>query len=677
MELNNIAIIQARLGSTRLPKKVLKKIRDKTLLEILIARLNKSKTIDKIVVATTDEKSDDELIEYLASLSIETFRGSRNNVLDRYYNAALKYKAKNVVRITGDCPLIDPSLVDNILECYHESDYDYLCNNYPPTFPDGLDVEVFSFSALEFAHDNAKDKYDLEHVTPFMRKSSQLKKSTFTNDSDLSFHRWTIDEELDFKLIKNIFNYFEPNVMFGWKEVLNLYEKKPEIFDINQNISRNEGSQIGTGQKLYKRAKNIIPGGTMLLSKKPEMFLPNLWPAYYSKAKGCKVYDLDNKEFIDMSIMAIGTNILGYCNEEVDNAVMDAVSKGNMSTLNCPEEVYLAEELVRLHKWADMVRFARSGGEANAIAIRIARAASGRDQVAFCGYHGWHDWYLSTNLKSDSNLNNHLLPGLKPLGVPTGLKNTAIPFTYNNIVELQEIIYNNNIGVIKMEVSRSFTPEQGYLEAVRKLANENDIILIFDECTSGFRETFGGLHKKYNVEPDMAMFGKALGNGYAITAVIGCEDVMKFADETFISSTFWTERIGSVAALKTLQIMEKEKSWNIITEMGKSVNEEWKKLALKYNLTIKVFGLPSMTSFQIESKNWIKYKTYITQEMLKSGYLATNTIYFSIAHTKDIVNGYIQKLDEIFKTISKCEDGKNIDELLENEVCYTHFGRLN
>ena len=633
--------------------------------------------IDKIVVATTDDKSDDELIDYLASLSIETFRGSSNNVLDRYYNAALKYKAKNVVRITGDCPLIDPSLVDKILRCFNQSDYDYLCNNYPPTFPNGLDVEVFSFSALEFAHANAKDKYDLEHVTPFIRKSSQLKKSTFKNDLDLSYHRWTVDEELDFKLVKNIFNYFEPNIMFGWKEILKLYEKKPEIFDINQNIPRNEGSQIGTGQKLYKRAKNIIPGGTMLLAKKPEMFLPNLWPSYYSKAKGCKVYDLDDKEFIDMSIMASGTNILGYCNEEVDNAVMDAVSKGNMSTLNCPEEVYLAEELVRLHKWADMVRFARSRGEANAIAIRIARAASGRDQVAFCGYHGWHDWYLSTNLKSDSNLNNHFMPGLKPLGVPTGLKNTAIPFTYNNIVELEEIIYNNNIGVIKMEVSRSFNPEQGYLEAVRKLANENDIILIFDECTSGFRETFGGLHKKFNVEPDMAMFGKALGNGYAITAVIGCKNVMKFADETFISSTFWTERIGLVAALKTLQIMEKEKSWDIITEMGKSVNEEWKKLALKYNLTIKVFGLPSMTSFQIESKNWIKYKTYITQEMLKSGYLATNSIYFSIAHTKDIVNGYIQKLDEIFKTISKCEDGKNIDELLENEVCYTHFGGLN
>ena len=375
--------------------------------------------------------------------------------------------------------------------------------------------------------------------------------------------------------------------------------------------------------------------------------------------------------------MAIGTNILGYCNEEVDNAVMDAISKGNMSTLNCPEEVYLAEKLVKLHKWADMVRFARSGGEANAIAIRIARAASGKDQVAFCGYHGWHDWYLSTNLKSDSNLENHLLPGLKPLGVPMGLKNTAIPFSYNNLEELESIIHNNNIGVIKMEVSRSFTPAKGYLESVRKLANENDIILIFDECTSGFRETFGGLHKKYNVEPDMAMFGKALGNGYAITAVIGNKDIMKFAEETFISSTFWTERIGSVAALKTLQIMEKEKSWDVITEKGKNINDEWKKLALKHNLTIKVFGLPSMTSFQIDSKNWIKYKTYITQEMLKSGYLATNSIYFSIAHTKDIVNGYVQQLDEIFKTISECEDGKSIDELIDNEVCYTHFGRLN
>ena len=166
----------------------------------------------------------------------------------------------------------------------------------------------------------------------------------------------------------------------------------------------------------------------MLLSKRAEMFLPNQWPAYYSKASGCTVWDLDGKEFIDMSIMGVGTNILGYGNPEVDEAVQRAVTLGNMSTLNCPEEVALAEKLIEMHPWADMVRLARTGGEANAVAIRIARAASGKDNVAICGYHGWHDWYLSANIVSDESLDDHLLPGLEPKGVPQNLKGTVFPF---------------------------------------------------------------------------------------------------------------------------------------------------------------------------------------------------------------------------------------------------------
>jgi glutamate-1-semialdehyde aminotransferase len=247
-----------------------------------------------------------------------------------------------------------------------------------------------------------------------------------------------------------------------------------------------------------------------------------------------------------MSIMGIGTNTLGYSHDEVDNAVIDTVTKGNMSTLNCPEEVYLAEKLIEMNPWADMVRFARSGGEANAIAIRIARAASGRDEVAICGYHGWHDWYLSANHNDGDGLSNHLLPGLDPMGVPKNLKNTVHPFLYNNFEELLNIVNNHKIGVIKMEVVRNFGPENDFLQKVRNLATQKSIVLIFDECTSGFRETYGGIFKKYNVEPDMTMFGKTIGNGYALTAVVGKREIMEAAQKTFISSTFWTERIGAV-----------------------------------------------------------------------------------------------------------------------------------
>ena len=335
-----------------------------------------------------------------------------------------------------------------------------------------------------------------------------------------------------------------------------------------------------SGVSLWKRAKAVIPGGNMLLSKRAEQFLPEKWPSYFKRASGCEVWDLDDNRFIDVSIMGIGTNILGYGNSEVDEVVAQVVSQGNVSSFNCSEEVHLAEKLVSMHPWSDMVKFARSGGEANAVAIRIARAASGKDGVAICGYHGWHDWYLAANLADVGGLDGHLMPGLETAGVPKNLKSTVFPFTYNNYAELEAIIDNENIGVIKMEVSRSEPPKDQFLQKVRELANRKNIVLIFDECTSGFRETFGGLHKKYGVEPDIAVFGKAIGNGYALTAVLGKREIMEYSQASFISSTFWTERIGPAAALKTLEVMESVESWNEITTTGRNIKARWEALLL-------------------------------------------------------------------------------------------------
>jgi len=435
---------------------------------------------------------------------------------------------------------------------------------------------------------------------------------------------------------------------------------------------------MGTGQELYKKAKTLIPGGTMLLSKRPEMFLPEYWPSYFSKAKGCRIWDLEGKELIDMTIMGIGTNTLGYGNDVVDAAVMETVKNGNMSTLSCPEEVYLAEKLVELNPWADMVRFARTGGEANSIAIRIARAASGKDKVAICGYHGWHDWYLSANHNDGDDLSKHLLPGLSPNGVPKNLKNSVYPFNYNNFEELLNIVENNDIGVIKMEVVRNFGPEDKFLHKVRDLATRKNIVLIFDECTSGFRETFGGIHQKYNVEPDMAMYGKTIGNGYALTAVVGKKSVMEAAQSTFISSTFWTERIGPTAALATLKEMERLKSWEVITENGRKMQEGWEYLANLHGLDITLAGIPALSTYSFNSIDALSYKTLISQEMLKKGILASTNFYASTAHSNVEFEIYFNVLDEIFAKISKCEAGEiNTGDLIEGPICHSGFKRLN
>jgi len=434
---------------------------------------------------------------------------------------------------------------------------------------------------------------------------------------------------------------------------------------------------MGSGQKLWGRAKGVIPGGNMLLSKRAEMFLPEQWPVYFSKAQGYKVWDMDGVEYIDMSIMGIGTNVLGYGHPEVDEAVKNTVNMGNMSTFNCPEEVYLAEKLIDMHSWADMARFARSGGEANAIAVRIARAAAGKEKIAICGYHGWHDWYLAANLGDGEQLAGHLLPGLEPNGVPDSLRGTIYPFTYNNYTELEQLVNDHDIGVIKMEVSRNLGPEDGFLEKVRKLATDRGIVLIFDECTSGFRQTFGGLHKLYGVEPDVAVFGKALGNGYAITALLGRREIMESAQTSFISSTFWTERIGPAAALKALEVMEREKSWEVITETGKKVAAGWRALGQDVGVNIVTGGLPAISSFGVDSPKALEYKTFITQEMLKKGYLASNVFFASTQHTQEVLDGYFEALRPILEKIKECEEGLDIKSLLDGPVCHAGFKRLN
>ncbi len=672
-----VAIVQARMGSSRLPGKVLKTIVNKPMIELLLTRLSQSRELDEIVVATSEHPQNDELQSIVEFLGYRCTIGSEKNVLNRFYEAAKTTNADIVVRITGDCPLVDPSLVDRCIQCYKDLKVDYFSNTNPVSYPDGMDIEVISFASIERANNEAVLDYDREHVTPYILNSESFLKSSMQHSEDLSNLRWTVDEYEDLAVVTKVFEHFSPNIHFNWKQVLELQKQSPEFFLENQHIKNNEGATMGTGQKLYKRAKKIIPGGNMLLSKRPEMFLPGKWPSYFSKSKGCKVWDLDGKEFIDMSIMGIGTNTLGYGHPEVDEAVMKTVKDGNMSTLNCPEEVFLAEKLIEMHPWADMARFARSGGEANAIAIRIARAAAGRDKVAICGYHGWHDWYLSANLGDDKSLDGHLLPGLEPKGVPRHLKNTVFPFNYNRLDELESLVKIHDIGVIKMEVVRSMQPEDGFLHKVRQLASSKNIVLIFDECTSGFRETFGGIHKKYDVEPDMAMFGKALGNGYAITAVIGKRQIMQEAQSTFISSTFWTERIGPSAALKTLEVMKREKSWEKITQIGGTISEIWKKLGQKYQIPISIFGLPALIQLKFNSKFNLEYKTLITQEMLKKGYLAANSVYVCTEHNPNILEGYEKALDHVFKLIAECENGRSIDKLLEGPICNTNFQRLS
>jgi len=425
------------------------------------------------------------------------------------------------------------------------------------------------------------------------------------------------------------------------------------------------------GIKLYNYAKKIIPGGTTLFSKRSELYLPNKWPAYFTKAKESNVWDLRGIKYLDM-FCAVGTSILGYSNIKINKSISEVIRKGNMTTLNCPEEVYLAKQIIKHHPWASMAKFTRGGGEANAVAIRIARSNTIKKNVAFCGYHGWHDWYLSANINSKKNLDQHLMSGLNYDGIPDNLKDTSFPFPYNNFQYLSKLIVKKNIGIIKMEVMRNMNPQNDYLQKIRNICNEKKIILIFDECTSGYRENMGGIHLKFKINPDIAIFGKALGSGFAINAIIGKEKIMQKAENTFISSTFWGERIGYTAALSSINEFKRLKVFKKINDNGKMIKNIWSNLSKKNNVPIKVMGTNGIPSFEF-CNDHAKNKTFLTQEMLKNKILATNIVYINIFHNKNNIKRYANILDKIFYDIST----KNIKKILKSKVCYKPINRIN
>jgi len=435
---------------------------------------------------------------------------------------------------------------------------------------------------------------------------------------------------------------------------------------------------IKKGPILYKAAKKIIPGGTQLLSKRPELYLPDLWPSYYKEAKGCQIKDLDNNTFYDFATMGIGACSLGYANKYIDQKVLRAIQMGSMSTLNSHEEVEFAEQMLTYHNWAGGIRFAKTGGEACSIAARIARAYTSKEVILFCGYHGWHDWYLSANLKSSENLDQQLLKGLDTKGVPQSLKGTAEPFFFNDIPSLEKQIKRNKgkIAAIYMEPVRSIEPKVDFIEFIRKICEKENILLIIDEVTSGFRENLGGYHMTKNISPDIAVFGKALGNGYPISAILGKKEVMDVAEETFISSTFFTERIGFTAGIETLNQMEKINAQEKLKDFGKKIKEGWGEISEKYKVGIDVSGIDPLAHFDFKNDENKEKMTYFIYSMLYSGFLAGPSTYTTTAYSDKIISKYLEAVGNAFQEISKNKEG-NLQKKYGFKIKHDGFRRLN
>lgn len=446
-------------------------------------------------------------------------------------------------------------------------------------------------------------------------------------------------------------------------------------------VGESTRSAAGSGQQLYRVAKTLIPGGTQLLSKRPEMFAPERWPAYYREARGSEVVDLDGRRYLDMSYMGIGACLLGYNDPEVTEAVVRRVQAGSMCTLNNPEEVALAQLLVALHPWAENVRYARTGGEAMAVAVRIARARTRRSRVAFCGYHGWHDWYLAANRAAGGDedpLKTHLLPGLSPAGVPSQLAGTALGFPYNDLDRLAAIArqHGSDLAAVVMEPTRSVDPAAGFLEGVREICDRSGAVLVFDEITAGWRLALGGAHLRYGVMPDVAVFAKALGNGHPIAAIIGRAAVMQAAQESFISSTYWTEGVGPAAALATIGKMQRIDVPAHVAAVGNRFQDGLREVAARHQVPLKLGGHPALVHLAFDHPEGLALQTLLTVRMLDRGILAGAGFYASLAHTAEHVERYLQAAEEVFAELGQAARQADVATRLASPVRHSGFARL-
>jgi len=660
------------MGSTRLPGKVLSEIDGVPMLLRVVHRAKQAKRVNDVVVATTIAAIDDVLFEFCSKNGIRCFRGSENDVLDRFYQTAKSLEADAVVRITADCPLLDPGVVDRIVERYQKGDVDYASNVARCTYPDGLDTEVFSMAALQRAWKEAAKTSEREHVTPYIRYSETFKTANVEHACDVSNHRWTVDDPADLEFARAVYRHMKGKA-FNFEDVLELLKQKPELRAAEGHAIMNEGylktlfaqaeakaaprRPVEASQALLARAQKVIPGTAQTFSKGRSQFVQGVSPIFLQRGKGYRVWDVDGNEYIDY-IQGLLPNILGYANDEVNAAHAAQVAQGHSFSLPHPLEVELAERLTRLIPCAEMVRLGKNGSDATAGAVRAARAFTKRDHIACCGYHGWQDWFIGSTTRN--------------AGVPEAVRALTHPFPYNDLAKLEQVLneHPGQFAAVIMEPVNFTEPAPGYLQSVKELAQKHGALLIFDEICSGFHFGLGGAQKLFNVIPDLAAFGKAMGNGYPIACVVGRADVMKICEEIFFSFTFAGECASIAAAMKVLDILESTDALERMKSHGRTLQDGFNGLAKAAGLgdRLSCIGYPQWSLLKFKDaagKDSMLERSLFQQESVKRGLLMLVTHNMTAAHDSASTAKTLEIYASVFKTLAGWLSEKDPSRFLE------------
>lgn len=677
-----VALIQARMGSSRFPGKVLADLSGRPMLWHVVNRVRHARNVEKVVVATTDEATDDAIARFCAQEGINCFRGNEQDVLDRFYHAAKANRADVVVRITADCPLIDPEVIDKVVARFETGDCDYASNVERYTYPDGLDIEVFSFHALERAWREAGKPSEREHVTPYLR-SGKFRTANVESETPVSpvKYRWTVDHPADLEFVRKVYGVFSKDENFGFRDVFNLLKERPDLATIQVETITNEGyykslyQQAAAGpapkrplaqsQAWLERAKKVIPSCAQTFSKGYTQYVQGVAPVFLQRGKGCRVWDVDGNEYIDY-VQGLLPNILGYAHEGVNAAAAAQLAEGHSFSLPHPLEVQLAERLTHLIPCAEMVRFGKNGSDATSGAVRAARAFTGRDRIACCGYHGWQDWYIGSTTRN--------------AGVPQAVRNLTHPFTYNDLTSLEKLFAErpSEFAAVIMEPVNFVEPAPGFLQEIKDLAHRHGALLIFDEICSGFHFGLGGAQKIFGVVPDLSCFGKAMGNGFPISCVVGRADVMRIFDEIFYSFTFAGEVASMAAAMKVLDILEQTDALAGLESNGRMLHDGVNAMAKEAGLgqRVKAVGRPQWSLMKFTGQSGADdplLKNLFQQEAVKRGVLLLATHNLTAAHDSSAIHQTLESYAEVLKTLASWVGDANPARFLEGPMTQPVF----
>jgi glutamate-1-semialdehyde 2,1-aminomutase/spore coat polysaccharide biosynthesis protein SpsF len=647
--MTSIAIIQARLSSTRLPGKVLLPIQGRPALDWVVGAARAIPGIDKVVIATSTGADDDAVADWAKGAGVACHRGPLDDVLARFVIAARAEAADYVMRLTADCPFLDPQVAGQVLALLKRGGLDYASNVAPASWPDGLDCEAFTMAALLAADRDASRATDREHVTLFIRDRRHRFKSqgVVCPLPGLAAERWTLDEPADLEFLEAVAAHLPARP--SYLEVLGALDAHPELRAINARIKRNEGlakslrkepappfNGTETSERLLARAEKVIPLGSQTFSKSRIQY-PASSPMMLTHGQGGRVWDVDGNCYVDM-VCGLLPVVLGYQDPDVDTAIRNQLNAGISFSLATELETQLAERLVELIPCAEMVRFGKNGTDATSAAIRLARAFTGRDRVGVCGYHGWQDWYIGSTSRHK--------------GVPQAVQDLTHVFAYNDLDSAKKLFTDHpgEMAALILEPMNAVDPKPGYLESLKELAHAHGALLIFDEVITGFRYALGGAQSMFGVTPDLASFGKSMGNGMPISAVLGRADILREMEEVFISGTFGGEALSLAASIATIDKMKREPVIERLWETGTVLADEVARLAAGYGLS-DVFSLVGRAPWKIlavqDHKGTRKeaIKTLFAREMLRAGvlFLASHNVCY--AHDADDVGRVLSAWD--------------------------------